>query len=561
MQVLGISAFYHDSAACLVRDGQIVAAAEEERLSRLKHDNGFPFGAIRYVLHEAKCSGADLDAVVFYEKPLTKVERTLQIARAYADQSQDFLKAHLRHYMQTSLQLPSYLEEACGFKGNILYCDHHLSHAASTFFSSPFEEAAILTVDGVGEWTTTSLYQGKGKEITPLRSIAYPHSLGLFYAALTAYLGFEVNEGEYKVMGLAPYGKPTQMDKLRKLITLHEDGSFALDLSYFTFMHDDAQMYGPKMIELLGPDRKPGGPMEERHRDIAASAQKMIEEALLNLVSAARRITGCPNLCLAGGVGHNVVANTRIKQSGAFDGLYIHFACGDSGGAIGAALYGYHRLASDAPRKLGRATPYLGPSFSDEEMFQTIERRGCRYEKLEREELVSRVAELIADEFVIGWFQGRMEYGPRALGHRSILASPRRPEMKDIINARVKRREEFRPFAPAVLEDKAADYFVFDGESPAMLFAAPVVEDKRSVIPAVTHVDGSARAQTVRREDNPLYYDLIKAFEAETGVPVIINTSFNIRGEPIVCTPDDAINCFLGTDIDFLVLGSYLISK
>jgi carbamoyltransferase len=560
MQILGISAFYHDSAACLVRDGRIVAAVEEERLTRQKHDNGFPAHAIRSVLEGGKTSGAELDAVVFYEKPLTKLERIFQTARRFSERSEEFLTAQLQHYMRTSLQLPALVADVCGYRKDILYCEHHLSHAAAAYFCSPFDEAAILTVDGVGEWATTSLFHGKGRAITPLRAIHYPHSLGLLYAALTAFLGFEVNEGEYKVMGLASYGQPKYLDQLRRLIALYDDGSFALDLSYFSFTHSQTEMYSAKLIELLGPARQPGSPMQEHYKNIASSLQKLIEEAILNLARAAQRLTGAKHLCLSGGVAHNIVANARIRDSKIFESMYIHFASGDSGSAIGAALYGFYQL-SNAERVIDPAAPYMGPDFGDAAIEAVLQRRGLSYEKLGREELLTQTAELIADNFVIGWCQGQMEFGPRALGNRSILANPCHPDMKNILNARVKHREDFRPFAPAVLAECADDYFAAAAASPAMLYAFKVRPDKQGVIPAVTHVDGTARPQTVRREDNPLFYDLIKSFAALSGVPVMINTSFNIRGEPIVCTPDDAINCFLGTDIDFLAVGSYLVRK
>jgi carbamoyltransferase len=560
MNILGISCFYHDSAACLVRDGKIVAAAEEERFSRKKHDNGFPTLSLKYVLEAGGIDGKSLDAVVFYEKPLTKLERIFQTACDFPDQSNALLTTQIQHYVQSSLQLPEKLKDAYGYEGQILYSEHHLSHAAATFYSSPFQNAAILTVDGVGEWATTSLFQGHGHIITPLRAIHYPHSLGLLYAAVTAFLGFEVNEGEYKVMGLAPYGQPAFLDRLRKLITLHDDGSFALDLSYFAFPYSQTEMFSPKLVELLGTARKPGAPMQQIYMDIAASLQKLIEEALLNLARAARTLSGSKNLCLSGGVAHNIVANARMRDSTIFDDMFIHFASGDSGSAIGAALYGYYQLSAQ-PRVMDRATPYMGPEFDDSQIMSALDRRGLRYEKLSRDELLKQTSELLVDDFVIGWHQGRMEFGPRALGNRSILANPCQPNMKNILNARVKHREEFRPFAPAVLAEHVHEYFDADVESPTMLFASTVRDDKRKLLPSITHIDGSARPQTVRREDNPLFYDLIKSFAEISGVPVIINTSFNIRGEPIVCTPEDAINCFLGTDIDFLVLGSCLVYK
>jgi carbamoyltransferase len=377
---------------------------------------------------------------------------------------------------------------------------------------------------------------------------------------MTAFLGFEVNEGEYKVMGLASYGKPTHIEKLRKLVTLHDDGSFALDLSYFSYMHSDTAMYTNKMVDLLGEPRAPETPMQQHYMDIAASLQQLTEEAIVHVATAAKKITGSKNLCLAGGVAHNIIANARLHDSKIFDEVFIHFASGDSGSAIGAALYGYYSLTNET-RHIVRPSPYLGPLYDEVHITSLLEKRGLRFEQLTRDTLIERTADIISENFVIGWFQGNMEFGPRALGNRSILANPCHPDMKNILNARVKHREQFRPFAPAVLAEHAKSYFSFESESPTMLYGSKVHPDKRELLPAVTHVDGTARAQTVRREDNPLFYDLIKAFEELTNVPVLINTSFNIRGEPIVCTPDDAINCFLGTDIDFLVLGNCLVHK
>lgn len=531
MNVLGISCFYHDSAACLVRDGEIVSAVEEERLTRNKHDHLFPVRSIDAVLSAGGIEGKQLDLVVFYEGPSAKTK-----------------------------QLQDQLKESCGYIGDIQYCEHHLSHAASAYYNSPFDDAAILVVDDIGDPATTTLYYAKGTDISPISAVHYPHSLGLLYSTLTSFLGFEVNEGEYRVMGLASYGQPTYLKKLRKLITLNEDGSFTLDLTYFAYMHSRTENYSDKLISLLGAPRRAEAPIEQRHMDIAASIQKLIEEALLNLVSNAKKVTGAKNICMSGCLAHNIVANTFIRDSKVFDNIFIHFASGDSGAAIGAALLGYYDL-SKAKKKYKRQSPYLGPSFSDTDIEKALKSRPYKYDKLSHDDLITVVAKLLNDKFIIGWHQGRMEFGPRALGNRSILASACASDMKSILNTRVKYREAFRPFAPVVLADRASEFFELDNESPAMLFSTKVKESKHSVIPSVTHIDGSARPQTIKRKDNPLYYDLISRFAELTGVPVIVNTSFNVRGEPIVCTPSDALNCFAGTDIDYLVIGLYLITK
>ncbi len=529
MDILGLSCFGSDSAACLVRDGRVIAAAEEERFSRKKHDGGFPEKAVRFVLQEGGITGAALEAVAFYEQSPSKLGR-----------------------------VAARVQGVCGVRPRLLGIGHALSHAALAFYTSPFEEAAVLVVDGVGEGATTSLYRGKGEALELVREIAYPHSLGLFYTAITSYLGFEPHEGEYKVMGLAPYGQPLYREALHALIVWQGDGGFTLDRASFSLSEEGELEVGAKLAALLGPMREPEAPLLQRHKDIAASLQKVMEEALLRLAQGAKAATGLCHLCLAGEMAHNIVANARLRDEKIFDDLFIPFAAGDNGAAIGAALQGYYTL-SGAPRFFERLTPYLGPSFSDEACLIALEKRGVSYEKVSREVLLLRVAQLLAEDKVVGWFQGRMEFGPRALGNRSLLAHARCESMKETLNDHVKHREAFRPFAPVVLAEAAATYFALEGESPVMLYAAPVLAHQRASIPAVTHIDGSARPQTLRREDNPLFYDLIAQVGVLTGVPVLINTSFNRRGEPIVGSPDDALTCFMETAIDALVLGPFLI--
>jgi carbamoyltransferase len=561
MNVLGVSCYYHDAAACLVRDGKVLAAAEQERFSRRKHDFSFPAEAIQFCLASTGTLGRDLDAVAFYEKPLRKLERALVIGRQYQRQSEGLLSTELRQFVHEGAAVSRRLVDFLGLAGPVLYCEHHLSHAASAFFASPFSDAAVLTVDGVGEWSTVGQFLGTDRKLTLKREIRYPHSLGMFYATMTAYLGFEVNDGEYKVMGLASYGKPTMIEKIEELITLMPDGSFANNADYFSYMYSTDSMFSDRLVELLGPPRHANEPIEQRHIEIAASVQAVTERAMVNLARALRRYTDSPNLALAGGVAHNVVANTRILEDRTFKNLFVQPAPGDSGAAIGAALYAYYN-ALDQPRIVTREyDTCLGPCFTNGEIRAALDARRLRYEQLDSCELARRTARLIHQDIIVGWFQGRMEFGPRALGNRSIVANPCNPRMKDILNGRVKRREDFRPFAPAVLAEAATDFFDLPGPSPFMLMAPQVRKERAEQVPAVTHVDGSARAQTVTERLNPRFYRLISEFAKLSGVPVLINTSFNIRGEPIVCTPDDAINCFLGTDIDFLAIGDYLVQK
>lgn len=561
MNVLGISCYYHDAAAALVRDGVVIAAAEEERFTRRKHDRSFPASAIRFCLEFSDMKGNDLDLVVFYEKPLRKLQRGLQMAAPLDARSRDTVSRHIRHHVHRMATLPQLLANSIGYCGELQYCEHHLSHAASCFYASPFEEAAILTVDGVGEWVTTGQFVGNGNRIESVREIHYPQSLGMFYAALTAYLGFEVNEGEYKVMGLASYGKAAFAAEMEQLVELNDDGSFRLDLSYFDYVQSIERMFSSKLVELLGPPRLPTEPVERRHMDIAASAQKRVEEALICLVHSLRDVSRSRNLCMAGGVSHNVVANSTIQQSRLFDGIFIQPASGDNGAAVGAALEGYWR-ASHGPRV---PQPYyntcLGPAFDEAAIVKVLKARRLTFRKLDRDELCREVARLVHDDLVVGWFQGRMEFGARALGQRSILGNACNPETKDTLNVRVKLREEFRPFAPIVIEEAAQDYFDQPTPSPYMLYAPHVRPGMEARVPAATHVDGTSRVQTVSTRHNPLLHKLLKEFEALSGVPVMINTSFNIKGEPIVCTPEDAVKCFLRTDIDYLAIGDFLVEK
>ncbi len=584
MNILGLSCFYHDAAACLVQDGRIVAAAQEERFTRVKHDASFPTHAVAYCLREGRITSADLDAVAFYDKPFLTFERLLETYLAFAPAGlASFLKA-MPVWLKKKLWTPDLLARELEFEGPMLFTEHHESHAASAFFPSPFEHAAVLTADGVGEWATTSYGVGEGNRVRLLAELHFPHSLGLLYSAFTYFCGFQVNSGEYKLMGLAPYGESRYADMIRReLIDLKEDGSFRLNTDYFTYPVG-LRMTGRKFAELFdGPRREPEGPLTQREMDLARSVQVVTEEAILRLARHVHRETGETNLCLAGGVALNCVANGRLLREGPFENVWIQPAAGDAGGALGAALAAWHEWA-DGPRTAtsddAMQGGYLGPSFSPDEIAAFLRREGLPHERLDEEALTDCTASLLAEGNVVGWFQGRMEFGPRALGHRSILADPRGRDVQRVVNLKIKFRESFRPFAPSVLAERAADYFDLDAESPYMLLVAPVRDatvggpaasgqvlglDRRhhndSPIPAVTHVDGSARVQTVDDARNPLFARLLRAFEARTGCPVLVNTSFNVRGEPIVCTPEDAVRCFRRTHMDALVLGPFLITK
>jgi len=585
--ILGLSAYYHDSAACLLRDGEIVAAAQEERFSRKKGDERFPRLALEYCLREAGITMADVGHVGFYDKPLLKFERILETYLAVAPRGfRSFLMAGPL-WVKEKLFTDRELRKALGdYEGLLLYAEHHESHAASAFFPSPFEEAAILTIDGVGEWATASAGVGKGSDLQLTRELRWPDSLGLLYSAFTYYTGFKVNSGEYKVMGLAPYGEPKYVDLIYKhLVDLREDGSFSLNQKYFGYL-DGLTMTNGAFDELFGgPPRKPETNLTQKEMDLARSVQVVTEDIMLAMARSLHKETGLENLCLAGGVALNCVGNGRLLREGPFKRLWIQPAAGDAGGALGVAQLAWHRYLK-RPRKVtpGKDTmkgAYLGPSFSTEEIEAFLKQTGASYQRLDRATMMVRVAEQLANEKIVGWFNGRMEFGPRALGCRSILGDPRSPRMQAQMNIKIKFREGFRPFAPSVLRDHVSEYFELDCDSPYMLLVAPVKQERqipmpdgakklwgidqlnvvRSDIPAITHIDYSARIQTVSRETNPDYYDLISAFRDLTGCPVVVNTSFNVRGEPIVCTPEDAYRCFMRTHIDSLVLGPFLLEK
>ena len=586
--ILGISAFYHDSAACLVRDGEVVAAAQEERFTRIKHDPEFPANAVHYCLEEAGIGAQDLACAAFYDKPLLTFERLLETHVSTAPFGLRLFWKSMAVWLKKKLWIPQMIQKDLGHDVPVLFGEHHESHAASAFYPSPFREAAILTLDGVGEWTTTSLGYGKDAEIHTLAEIKFPHSLGLFYTAFTYFTGFKVNSGEYKLMGLAPYGEPRYVDRiLGEVIDLKDDGSFRLNMKYFNYLAG-LTMTSRHMEELLdGPVRQPETPLTQREMDIARSCQWITEEATLRMARKVHEETGYRNLCMAGGVALNCVANGRILREGPFERLWIQPAAGDAGGAVGAALsvwYRYHDNArvvdADGSRDRMRAA-LLGPGYGDDEIARYLDESGAVGALLSAAELPLQVAQLLSQGKVVGWFHGRMEFGPRALGARSILGDPRSPQMQSQMNLKIKFRESFRPFAPSVLRERVNEYFELDDDSPYMLQVAQVKAEKqlamnaaeqslfgidklnvpRSNIPAVTHVDYSARIQTVSREDNPAYYDVIQAFNSLTGCPVVVNTSFNVRGEPIVNTPEHAYRCFMRTEMDCLVLGHHLLYK
>ncbi|MGH7854020.1 MAG: carbamoyltransferase family protein [Candidatus Binatia bacterium] len=591
MNILGISCFYHDSAAALLRDGMLMAAAEEERFSRRKHDSGYPAQAIRFCLEASNVESRDLDYVVFYEKPFVKFERILTTSLHTAPRSLNLFARAMKNWLVDRLWVKVLLQrELAVAPERILFSEHHLSHAASAFLCSPFDEAAVLTVDGVGEWATASSGVGKGNEIKIDKEIRFPHSLGLLYSVFTAFLGFEVNEGEYKVMGMAPYGQPRFVDKVEKLIRVERDGSFRLNMDYFSYHFSPTAAFNSKFEQLFGPPRKPesyfftsssGYPsyfgdvpsnfnalarQNEYYADIAASIQVVTEEILLKMVHSLHRETGQRRLCMAGGVALNSVANGRLLKETPFEELYIQPAAGDSGAALGAALYAHHVLLGQ-PRRFVMEHAYWGKDFDDGAIHDSLARENIRSEEFsDDEKLLDRVADLLSHGKVAGWFQSKFEWGPRALGHRSILADPRRGEMKDLVNTKIKFREPYRPFAPSVLEDRASEFFDFASPEQHypnrfMLYVVDVKEDAKPRLPAITHVDGSARLQTVRRDTAPLYYRLIEKFGQATGMPVLLNTSFNLRGEPIVTSPSDALKTFYNSGLDLLVLGNRIIAK
>ncbi|MBF0494468.1 MAG: carbamoyltransferase [Candidatus Omnitrophica bacterium] len=583
--ILGISAFYHDAAAALIMDGEIIAAAQEERFTRKKHDPSFPINAVDYCLREAGIDIKKIDVVAFYDKPFLKFERLLETYLAYAPFGLKSFISAMPPWIKQKLFIKQEIKALLKYKGPVIFPEHHHSHAASAFYPSPFEEAAILTVDGVGEWSTVSYGKGKDGKLELYKEIRFPHSLGLLYSAFTYYCGFKVNSGEYKLMGLAPYGEPKYADIiLHNLIDLKSDGSFKLNLKYFNYCAG-LTMTNEKFNKLFGGKRrKPEEKIEERHMDIASSIQKVTEMVVMLIAQEVYKVTGSKNLCLAGGVALNCVANGKLLREGPFANIWIQPAASDAGGALGAALVAWHEyLGKDRKVKEGKDSQkasLLGPEFSDEMIEKYLKANGIPYEKVHRGEIPAKVSKMIADQKVIGWFQGRMEFGPRALGSRSIIGDARSTEMQSVINLKTKFRESFRPFAPSVIWEKTNEYFDLTRESPYMLLVAPVkkekrtgnnetgklkglqrVKEKRSVVPAITHVDYSARVQTVKREDNELYYDMIKAFDDSYGTPLVINTSFNVRGEPIVCTPEDAYRCFMRTNMDYLVIGSFIIDK
>jgi len=590
LYILGISAFYHDSAAALLKDGRIAAAAQEERFTRKKHDPAFPVNAVRYCLKEGGIDASQIDYVVFYEKPLSRFERILETYIGYAPRGFKQFLMSIPLWLKQKLHLPREMDRALDYqyRGRYLFCEHHESHAASAFFPSPFEEAVILTMDGVGEWATASIGAGRGNRIEMLYEMHFPHSLGLLYSAFTYFTGFRVNSGEYKLMGLAPYGRPIYYETiLSEMLDLKEDGSFRLNMDYFAYCYSDV-MVSRKFEKLFGgPRRKPETPITQREMDIAASIQKVTEEIILRMSRYAYKQTGMKNLVLAGGVALNCVGNGRIQREGPFEHIWIQPAAGDAGGALGAALFVWYQLLEN-PRRPDpmdmQSGSLLGPSFTTEEIRAFLEREGAVYEVYEdEEELLDTVSDALAAEQVVGWFQGRMEFGPRALGSRSILGDARSDRMQSKMNLKIKFRESFRPFAPSVLAERAEEFFELKNGcvSPYMLLVAPIQESKRiaaapqekplfgldllkvrrSCVPGITHVDYSSRVQTVDEKRHGRYYRLLKRFEAKTGCPLVINTSFNVRGEPIVCTPADAYRCFMATNMDMLVMENVVLRK
>ena len=594
MYILGISAFYHDSAACLLKDGEIVAAAQEERFTRKKHDANFPHNAVKYCLKEAGITANKIENIVFYEKPFVKFERLLETYLAFAPKGfVSFAKAvpvwiKDKLFQKSALikELKSTFDEDVKWSERLLFSEHHLSHAASAYYPSPFDSAAVLTLDGVGEWTTSSLAIGKGNNLKVLKEIHFPHSLGLLYSAFTYYTGFKVNSGEYKVMGLAPYGNPIYTDLIKeKLISIAEDGSFQLDMSYFNYA-TGLTMTNKKFDALFGgPPRLAEAELTQREMDLAASVQKVTEDIIIKLARSIAKDTGERNLCLAGGVALNCVANGILLRKKIFENIWIQPAAGDAGGSLGAAFstwYLHHnKKRSTSKKRDAMKGAYLGPEFTDPEIETELIECGATFKKLTEKELIDTVAAALADEKAVGWMQGRMEFGPRALGGRSIIADPRSPIMQKQLNLKVKYRESFRPFAPSILCEDVNEWFEHEIDSPYMLIVADVVEDKRlkmskkeeelfgidklnvprSSVPAITHVDYSARIQTVHSDTNPRYHSVISKFKEKTGCPLVVNTSFNVRGEPIICTPTDAFRCFMGTEIDLLAIGNFVLYK
>lgn len=586
MYILGISAYYHDSAACLVKDGEIISAAQEERFTRKKHDYNFPINAINFCISYAKLENKDIDIVAFYDKPFLKFERLIETYLTFAPKGiSSFLKS-MPLWIKEKLWIKELIKKNLNFEGPIVFPEHHESHAASAFYPSPFNESAFLTIDGVGEWTTTSYGIGVGNKIHIMADIKFPHSIGLLYSAFTYYTGFKVNSGEYKLMGLAPYGEPKYVNLIYdNLIDLKEDGSFKLNMEYFNYC-TGLTMTNSKFDKLFGgPARKPESLITQKEMDIAASIQVVLEDIVIRMAEHIKRETGMKYLCMAGGVALNCVANGKLLRKSIFNDIWIQPAAGDAGGALGAALFTWYQYLENQ-RIVNNKTDsqkgsFLGPEFSDEEIENYLLKNNIRYYKLDDNEITRRTAEFLSEGKIVAWFQGRMEFGPRALGARSILGDPRRPDMQKNMNLKIKFRESFRPFAPSILEDCVTDYFEIDRPSPYMLLVAYVNEERRrkmstdeenlfgidklnvvrSDVPAITHVDYSARIQTVNENQNLLFYKLIKEFQKLTGCPLLVNTSFNVRGEPIVCSPDDAYKCFMRTNIDYLIMGNFIIDK
>jgi carbamoyltransferase len=586
MNILGISCFYHDSAAALLRNGEIIAAVQEERFTRRKHDFNFPTHAIKWCLESSGIDSKELDFVVFYDKPLVKFERILETSLAFAPTGvRQFIQA-MPLWLKQKLWIPQLIRKELNYEGKILFTEHHESHAASAFYPSPFKEAAFLTMDGVGEWDTASFGIGRENEIEILQTLRFPHSLGLLYSAFTYYTGFKVNSGEYKLMGLAPYGEPKYANLiLNELIDLKQDGSFKINMKYFGY-GNGLRMINRRFERLFGGSaRKPETRITQKDMDVAASIQKVTEEIMLRMAGYVYKVTKKQKLCLAGGVALNCVGNDRILREGPFKDIWIQPASGDAGGALGSALLVWHKYLGNKrtydEKNDKQKASLLGPGYSDAYIEKFLIKEDAPYKKLAYSDIPGIVSDLIIQGKVIGWFEGNLEFGPRALGARSIIGDPRNPEMQIKMNLKIKFRESFRPFAPTVLKEAASDWFDINTESPYMLLVAPVktnkriesnnsvnrlqgfdkLKVKRSLIPAVTHVDYSARIQTIKREDNPLYYDMIETFYKNTGVPVIINTSFNVRGEPLVCSPEDAFKCFMRTEMDYLIMGSFLLNK
>ncbi len=570
MNILGISCYYHDSSAALLKDGKIVAAAQEERFTRKKHDTSFPVNAVEYCLKSQNLKIEDIDYIAFYEKPLLKFERLLYQHLQYFPKSYKIFLSNIPSWFNEKLRLLKTLRKKLKYKKNVLFVEHHMAHAAGSFFPSPFKESAIITIDGVGEWTTTSFGMGKGNNINLLKHINFPHSLGLLYSTITAYLGFSVNNSEYKVMGLSPYGDTNRKTniyykKLKNVIEIKDDGSYKLNGDYFTYSYKN-RMPSKKLCNLLdGPIRNPNEEITKRHKDIAAALQLVYEDALFKIANFVYKKTKCDNLVIAGGCALNSVANGKILKNSQFKKIWCQPDPGDGGTSIGAAIFIWNALLNKK-REYVIDNPYLGPKYSDSEIKKFLNENSIKYSEFKNEkEITQSASKLIFEDNVVGWFQGGMEWGPRALGSRSILSNPTNPKMQEILNIKVKHREKFRPFAPVVCEDDALKYFDCDTPIPRptdfMLMVYPIKKEWHKKIPAVTHVDGSGRLQTIRRNDNPLYYDLIKEFGKLSKIPILINTSFNIRGEPIVCSPKDAYRCMMGTGIDYLVMGKFLIKR